>query len=284
MKRILEALKKSPPQGGTIESPERTKEDTSPFAEGRAFAASWSPEPASGVESEVPAVSNPLWDYFAAHTSGPGIWKWSHYFDVYHEHLQRFIGKPVNLVEIGIFSGGSLPMWTSYLGPQSHVYGIDIQEDCKVYESEQVSVLIGDQENRSFWKEFRASVPRVDILIDDGGHTPEQQRVTLEEMLPHLNAGGVYICEDVHKADNRFGDFAAGLATQLNHYRHMEDTIQRSEITDFQRSIYSVHFYPYLVVIEKRASPLGELIGPRHGTEWQPPQWTEKWMREPSSD
>jgi cephalosporin hydroxylase len=283
MKRLFEALKRTAPVESIPEAVEVAR-DHSSLDDAKEFADSWPTQSSPDAMSEEAPTSNPLWDYFAAHTSGPGIWKWRHYFDVYHRHLQRFIGTPSNVVEIGIFSGGSLPMWTSYLGPACHVYGIDIQEDCKAYESEQVSVVIGDQENRSFWQEFRATVPRVDILIDDGGHTPEQQRVTLEEMLPFLNAGGVYICEDVHGVDNRFGEFAAGLATQLNHYRHIEDSVQRSEITEFQRSVYSIHFYPYLVVIEKRGSPLRELTGPRHGTEWQPRAWTERWLTEPAAD
>jgi hypothetical protein len=31
-----------------------------------------------------PAPANPLADYFEGHASGPGLWKWRHYFDVYH--------------------------------------------------------------------------------------------------------------------------------------------------------------------------------------------------------
>ena len=36
------------------------------------------------------------------------------------------------------------------------------------------------------------------ILIDDGGHTMEQQIVTFEELYDHINDGGIYLCEDVH--------------------------------------------------------------------------------------
>jgi hypothetical protein len=46
------------------------------------------------------------------------------------------------------------------------------------------SIHIGDQGDREFWRAFRERVPPVDVLIDDGGHQPEQQIVTLEEMLP----------------------------------------------------------------------------------------------------
>lgn len=61
-------------------------------------------------------------------------------------------------------------MWQQYFGDKCRVYGIDIQEECKIYEDEKVKVFIGDQESRKFWNDFKKSVPRVDILIDDGGH------------------------------------------------------------------------------------------------------------------
>jgi len=41
-------------------------------------------------------------------------------------------------------------------------------------------------------------VPRIDILIDDGGHTPAQQIATLEELYLHIQPNGVYVCEDLH--------------------------------------------------------------------------------------
>ena len=47
--------------------------------------------------------------------------------------------------------------------------------------------------------------PRVwTFSLTMAGHTPEQQIVTLEEMLPHLRPGGVYLCEDVHGIHHDF--------------------------------------------------------------------------------
>jgi len=214
--------------------------------------------------AELPGEDNPLWNYFQQHTTGPGIWKWEHYFDAYQRHLARFVGKTVNLVEVGIYSGGSLGMWRSYFGDASHIYGVDIEPACRAYANENVSVFIGDQANREFWKDFKAKVPKIDVLIDDGGHSVEQQRVTLEEMLPHLAAGGVYICEDIHGALNGFASFAAGLVHELNHQALASGT------TPFQAAIHSLHFYPYLLVIEKHLAPQAQLSASKHGTEWQP--------------
>jgi len=133
------------------------------------------------------------------------------------------------------------------------------------------TIHIGDQADRGFWRQFRASVPDVDVLIDDGGHRPEQQMVTLEEMLHHLRPGGVYICEDVQRVGNRFAAFAHGLADELNAF----DRIRRqhdlaSAPTPFQALVNSIHLYPFVVVIEKRDPPLRIFSAPKHGTQWQP--------------
>ncbi|HNP33965.1 MAG TPA: class I SAM-dependent methyltransferase [Flavobacterium sp.] len=203
---------------------------------------------------------NPIWDYFQNHKVGHGIWKWEHYFDIYHKHLAKFVGKKVDVLEIGIYSGGSLEMWRSYFGEKCHIYGVDIEEACKEYENDYVSVFIGDQESPDFWKGFKNDVKGIDILIDDGGHTAEQQQATLEEMLQHIRPGGVYICEDIHGTFNRFSAYAAGLVNELNSMGNSQ----------FQSAIHSIHFYPYVLVIEKHAAKPKKLKAPKHGTIWQP--------------
>jgi cephalosporin hydroxylase len=218
----------------------------------------------------VSSLTNPLWHYFQNHKEGFGIWKWEHYFDIYHRHFARFVGQKVNVLEIGIYSGGSLEMYRSYFGEKSHIYGVDIHESCKAYENDHISVFIGDQADRSFWRTFKKSVQGIDILIDDGGHTPVQQQITLEEMLPYLSPGGVYVCEDVHGSYNDFSTFAAGLINELNAVNIVSRSLHESTVSQFQSSINSIHFYPYLIVIEKNRVPVIKLSAPKHGTEWNP--------------
>jgi hypothetical protein len=43
---------------------------------------------------------NPLWRYFKNNGEGKSIHKWHHYFDVYHNHFQRFRGQPITILEI----------------------------------------------------------------------------------------------------------------------------------------------------------------------------------------
>lgn len=213
---------------------------------------------------------NPLRTYFDSITEGRGIWKWLHYFDIYHRHFQKFVGKEVRVVEVGIYSGGSLDMWKAYFGPRCLVYGVDIKEACKVYEDERTRVFIGDQSDRDFWKKFREQVPKIDVLIDDGGHMAEQQIVTLEETLPYMRPGGVYLCEDIVGTQNRFAAYMNGLGAALNAFEQKGVSEARVIPEPFQRAIYSVHLYPFVAVIEKACHPVQEFCGPKHGSKWQP--------------
>lgn len=238
---------------------------------GDGFARRWQRDKAA-PQTEQPAPANPLRAYFDGNTEGPGIWKWLHYFDAYHRHFAKFIGRPITVVEIGIFSGGSLPMWRKYFGPGCHVHGIDIMPECKVYSGEGVTIHIGDQADRAFWRQFRASVPSVDIVIDDGGHEARQQIITLEEILPHLNPGGVYACEDIDGHRNAFGAFVGAMSMNFNANSGNRCDVNGNSAkpTPFQAAIHSLHQYPFLTVIEKRDVALAQLRGPRHGTVWQP--------------
>ena len=234
----------------------------------------WPARPAVEAPSGVP--HNDLEKFFAARKEGHGIWKWQHYFEIYDRHFSRFRGTDVHIVEIGIYSGGSLEMWRHYFGPRARIYGVDIQPACKAYESESIKVFIGDQGDRAFWRQFRVQVPQVDIVIDDGGHQAEQQIVTCEELLPYMRPGGVYLCEDLHHASNRFAGYIYGFASNLNAShgweQDLDDPGQRlvCKATAFQSAVRAVHLYPLVTVIEKNATPMRELVSLKHGTVWAP--------------
>jgi Methyltransferase domain len=220
-------------------------------------------------------LPNPLHDYFMAHSVGRGIWKWTHYFDIYHRHLAKFRGRDVCVVEIGVFSGGSLTMWREYFGPNALFYGVDLEPACSVYEDEVTRIFIGNQGDRQFWRKFKTKVPRMDVVIDDGSHVSSDQITTFEELFPALSPGGVYICEDIQGNANGFASFIYGLADTLNcgHPTHDAKNAERClsfKTNGAQEIIQGINLYPMVAVVEKRISGLSELIAPKHGTEWQP--------------
>ncbi len=202
---------------------------------------------------------NDLEKYFIENT-GRKIHKWQHYFEIYDRHLSRFRGTDVHLVEFGISHGGSLQMWKEYFGPAARIVGIDINPDCKRLEEEQVQIHIGDQGNRRFLKSLMREIPRVDVLIDDGGHTMKQQINTFEELFPHIDKNGVYLCEDLHTSYwPDYGGNYKKRGTFIEYSKRFIDSINawhsktaRLKITEFTKSAHSLHFYDSILVVEKR--------------------------------
>ena len=201
-----------------------------------------------------------LQEYFEKN-QGRLIHKWTHYLEIYERHLARFRGREVHVMEIGVYFGGSMQMWKHYFGPLARIYGVDIFPGCKQFEEDRIQIFAGDQSDRGFLRDLREAVPKVDILIDDGGHRMEQQITTFEEMFPHIAEDGVYICEDMHtsywpdfgggyRRPGTFVEAAKGLVDQLNAwYTREPDSFKVDDVT---RAAHSIHFYPGMVVIEKR--------------------------------
>lgn len=223
-----------------------------------------------------PGQTNALRTFFNQHKNGRGIWKFDHYFDIYERHLSRFRHTEVNVLEIGVYSGGSLEMWKHYFGPLSHIFGVDIEPACRTYEDESVKIFIGSQGDRAFWKRFKQEVENLDIVIDDCSHQAEDQIISFEELLPHLRPGGTYLCEDITHSVNPFALYLNGFShnlNELNGFEQNHDNSERRQVcraTPFQAAINSVHLYPYATVVERSAEHVTEFIAPKHGTHWQP--------------
>jgi hypothetical protein len=211
---------------------------------------------------------NPLEAYFDSVKEGPGIWKWRHYFPIYHRHLERFRGRSPNVVEIGIYSGGSLPMWLDYFGKDTQVYGVDIEPACQAHERDGVRIFVGDQADPSFWERFIAAVPRIDVVIDDGGHQAEQQITSLRWLLPRIAPGGVYICEDIEGEWHQTHSFIDGLCRPLS--EPLAGTLKGFSARPVHQQIASIHRYPMVAVVEKQEHQVERFPSEKHGTVWQP--------------
>jgi hypothetical protein len=229
------------------------------------------PPSTTPLPADPPASLSDLEAYAEAHETGPGIFKWQHYYEIYERHLSRFRGQDVQLVEIGVAGGGSLGMWRDYLGPTARICGIDVDPGCRRFEADGIEIVIGDQGDPAFWGSFLHSHPRIDIVIDDGGHLPEQQAVTLESLLPAIRPGGVYVCEDIHGAFQPFQAYLDGLTRPLSEVGFAD---QPNPMNPLQLEVASVHRYPILTVIEKASWSPQAFEARRHGTQW-PEDWAE---------
>jgi len=202
---------------------------------------------------------NDLEKYFKNNTDRL-INKWQHYFEVYDRHFSRFRGTDVHLVEFGVFQGGSLQMWKDYFGSDCKITGVDINPLCKEFEDDQVDIIIGDQEDRSFLKKLSKELSPIDILLDDGGHTMVQQINTFEMLFDSIDENGVYLCEDLHTSywsdwgggyarEDTFIEYSKNFIDYINAWHSKESKLK---VSKFTKSVHSLHYYDSIVAIEKR--------------------------------
>jgi hypothetical protein len=203
---------------------------------------------------------NQLQAYFESNT-GPLLNKWLHYFDIYDRHFSRFRGKEILMVEIGVFHGGSLGMWKDYFGPAARIVGVDINPRCKRFADDQVEIVIGDQSDRTFLRRLKERYPKIDILLDDGGHHMQQQVTTFEELFDAVAPDGVYLIEDLHTSywseygggtgkPDSFIEYSKRLIDELNSW-HIRERGENDH-SSFARSSHSVTYYDSIMVVEKR--------------------------------
>lgn len=213
-------------------------------------------------------LDNDLKKYFHTMAKRP-IYKWSNYFDIYDAHFSRFRGTKVNVLEIGIAGGGSLQMWKWYFGQKAKIYGIDIDE-AKLFEEVKIKTFQCDQANRDQLQEVIGKMPTLDIVIDDGGHTMEQQINSFEIIYPAMSDEGIYLCEDTFTC--YFEEYGGGpaakrtfMAVIKKHIDQLSANHSREQVpmTDFTASTDSMHFYNSVVVIEKGIQALPEKFSAR---------------------
>ncbi|MGY1807345.1 class I SAM-dependent methyltransferase [Blastococcus sp. SYSU D00669] len=212
---------------------------------------------------------DPLFSYFSSHRAGRVLDKWVHYFPIYTRHFSPYRGRPVRILEIGIYRGGSLDMWEWFFGPQVTLVGIDIDEDAKAASDPRHVVEIGDQTDAEFLRRVAAEHGPFDIIIDDGGHEMDQQITTAETLFPLLADGGVFLVEDCHTSywesyqggRNRAGTFMEWAKQRLDDVNgfHQPDPVDPV----WTGQLDGVHVYDSVVVLDKktRFAPFAEQVG-----------------------
>ena len=214
---------------------------------------------------------NDLKNYYEFNTD-KNLNKWKHYFDIYDENFSKFRNKKVTILEIGVFRGGSLKMWKEYFGSNAKIVGIDINPLCKQFQDTDIKIFIGDQTNESFLKSVVSEIGQPDIIIDDGGHTSNQQISSFNFLYEDLKIGGVYLVEDTHTSYTRefqdredgltFTEYAKALSDELNDwyrvidYKSYKQRINNVNVSYWAKYIYKISFYNSVIAVEKRPSEI----------------------------
>lgn len=128
------------------------------------------------------------------------------YIDVFEEILEPYRERAINILEIGIFKGNSLRMWTEYFN--GTVYGVDcdikphggMADLTDMVNSGEWNIKIFDATNIELVKQNFEGI-KFDVIIEDAGHDIGQQVVLYNVYKNYLSEGGIYIIEDVQDID-----------------------------------------------------------------------------------
>jgi hypothetical protein len=149
------------------------------------------------AEPPAPAPSAPVLGQLAtaarATDKGPSQ---HNYTELYERLFLQWQPEPITIFEIGIAQGGSLAMWQEYF-PSARIFAIDIEPKTQ-FDNARVKTFVADQARRDQLRPAIEAAGPVHILIDDGGHSMEQQQVSLGYLFPHVRPGGYYVIEDLH--------------------------------------------------------------------------------------
>tara|TARA_R110001599_G_scaffold1706_5_gene8457 strand:- start:11734 stop:12339 length:606 start_codon:yes stop_codon:yes gene_type:complete len=127
------------------------------------------------------------------------------YTIIYDEYMKEYRDKNIAMLEIGLwcpyFPGASIRAWSRYFSTVQY-YGIDIV-DCTKLSSENVFIDIVDQRNENALNSYIKDKPMFKFIIDDGCHEEDAIVISLGNLFPQLESGGIYFIEDLHVVDKR---------------------------------------------------------------------------------
>ncbi len=194
--------------------------------------------------------------------------KYINYFPIYDELLKKFRNKKIVFVEIGVFSGGSLFMWRNFFGKKAKIIGVDLNPDIKRFKKYGFEISVGDQSSDKFWKKFFNKYGKVDVILDDGGHTNYQQIITVNNCIPNIKDGGILITEDVHTSYIKDKWYNPSKRSFINYSKKLIDDINsrypgiKKQKFSLNRYIYSIQNFESITVfnVDRKLSKINKEI------------------------
>ncbi|MEM6438885.1 MAG: class I SAM-dependent methyltransferase [Pseudomonadota bacterium] len=203
-------------------------------------------------------------DAFWSH-EGPPVSKWLHYLEIYERYFERFAGREIGVLEIGVSNGGSLDLWRRFFGPQAVIFGVDVNPECARFDGVSGQVRIGSQDDAGFLGRVVDEMGRLDVVIDDGSHVMGHVRASFEALFPRMERGGVYLIEDMHTS--YWHGWDGGLrrpGTAVETAKRMVDDLhqpyhERAPFSPLSADVGGIHFHDSIIVFDK-----GGFGPPRH--------------------
>lgn len=127
------------------------------------------------------------------------------YTTVYEKYMSEYRDKSIKLLEIGLwcpyFPGASVFSWNEYFTNLDY-YGIDIV-DCTHLSTDKIRISIVNQKNETELNDYVKDKGKFKFIIDDGCHEEDAIIISLGNLFPSLESGGIYFIEDLHVVDKK---------------------------------------------------------------------------------
>lgn len=192
--------------------------------------------------------------------------KKKNYFEIYQNLFNSYRNKDIVFLEIGLNDGGSINFFKNFFSPNSKIIGFDCNPKSLILERENIKIFKGDQGSEKDWIKFFKIYGKLDIVLDDGGHTNKQQIVTFENVLPNLNDDGLLVIEDTECSYiNNFGN--PSKYSFVNYAKNCIDTLYRDGSGEREggggveskshyltsKHLYSIQFFDSIISFKKNS-------------------------------
>lgn len=128
------------------------------------------------------------------------------------QYSQFFTSRPEfqarNILELGIYDGGSLAFWAEYFHPVKHIGVDNLDRQDTMYFRKYLDSRNLDESVKTYWRVDQGDANRLkdivrseysrslDLVIDDASHQYLLTKSSFETLFPLLRPGGLYIIED----------------------------------------------------------------------------------------
>ncbi len=159
--------------------------------------------------TELETIYNQLFEKYGEYESNGESWLsysdkgTNHSYIPYYEKFFKHKKSQVDLLEIGVMTGGSMHVWQNYFDSYNLV-GVDLNSgwhDQKTFTSDldqdKNLVMHWNVDSRKPLASLVLGTQMFDFIIDDGDHSVLAQQDTFVNFYRHVRPGGTYFIEDV---------------------------------------------------------------------------------------
>ena len=182
------------------------------------------------------------------------------YLKHYHYNFSSIRNDVKKVLEIGVDRGQSLYLWKDYF-PNAKIYGLDVNPECLKLEKERIKIIIGNQNDEKFLKQFAKKEGFFDIIIDDGSHKHIDIIKSFSSLYPYVSNKGFYCIEDVVNNYETI-KFFSRYAYSVNYYPTAKATVDEPGFNSIDekepgdvRNTTAIHFYRHIIFLRKGFNP-----------------------------